>query len=184
MSPQLVHALRQNYPGASMADIAKAVMNAAVGGDGTSTAPITPMGTARRGEQRSVRILAPGERLEDGIRPRRLEGTPARNTPPRARPTARPPATLATALTTAAKEQDEDAEIIDDFRFQKERPGLFAYSTFRNWAARKTTVLAAAAMTVGGAYVRVLYGLTRWDGRAGDEHDGRLLAAVGERSGC
>ena len=39
-------------------------------------------------------------------------------------------------------------------------------------------------MTVDDAYVCILHCMTRWDGRAGDEHDGRFLAAVGDRNGA
>jgi hypothetical protein len=87
---------------------------------------------------------------------------------------------MVAALTTSAKEQYKDAELVDNFNVQKEKWAETSYTNFRDWVARKATVVASVATTVGGAYVCVLYGLTQWNGRTGDTHKGRLWVAVGD----
>jgi len=197
--PDLLAALRAACPGQSVAQIGQML----AGGGGTAPAaaaarrsagpgargaPITPPASGRRnrsGRAAGVTVLAPGETPASALRPRRIGGAGGGEVPSPARAAARgpPPSPLAAALARGARNQDEDAEILHDFRHQKEKPEVAAYARCRDWVARATSIVAAAAMSGTCAYVRLLHALTQWNGRAGDEHDGKFLAAVGDRSG-
>ena len=130
--------------------------------------------------------MEPGEATSQSVLRPQLRGLTRVGGRSAARPTqasAQPLPPLAAALARAARSQDEDAETLACLRHQKEAPADLACAVLRDWVARQPTVVASAAVTVGAAYVRVLHGTVHWGGREDDEHDGKFLAAVGDRRG-